>query len=416
MTRHSARAGTALRALNEADPAIAALALWCDHRDRDGGPAAETAGATIYYGPAFATLPLHEQIGLAAHHILHVALRHPQRMQAMAARFADRFDRRLYNIAADAIVNEALLFAGHALPRPALTLSGLLAATQGIEVPPTAALAEWDVDRLYIRLMQGRGGSGRSESDRALAHAASREFGEDIQSEPGAAPDEARAAADWRQHLARAMETGRMAGRGVGLLGHRLADIPTPQTPWEVVLRGLVTRAVTQAPRLSHRRPARSWVAMEAEARRAGGPSPAFQPGVLRSRDVPRIVVALDASGSIDEVRLALFAAEVTGIARRAGAEVHLMVFDEEVQSVTRLDPSTAAAQIGALVLPRGGGTAFGPVIAQAVALRPSVVIVLTDLDGPFGPAPRGLPVIWAVLDASPAPAAPFGHVLSLVR
>jgi hypothetical protein len=417
VTRHSARASRALRAMNEADPAIAALALWCDHRDADG-PAAETAGSLIRYGPAFDTLPLHEQIGLAAHHVLHVALRHGARMQAMADRLGERFDAELFTVAADAIVNEALVQAGHALPRPALTLTGVLSAALIPYAGAVQALAEWDAERLFLKLVAGGRGEG-SGAGRALAHARTRAFAQDLRpADGGPVPTAPEAGEDarWRQHLARAMEAGRGAGRGVGTLGHRLADLPVPSTPWEVVLRGLLARALTESPQPSHRRPSRAWIAAEAEARRAGGPVPAFQPGQRRRAERPRVVIGLDASGSIDDTRLALFMAEVTGIARRVGAELHLIQFDEAVQTHLRLDPHGWQAQLAALPLARGGGTDFGPAVAAALALDPSAIVVLTDLDGPFGPAPRGVPVIWAVPAAPDPPAPPFGRVLSLLR
>ena len=74
---HSARATRALRKLSEEDPAFAALALWCTHRDGETGPArARSAGNRITYGAGFDNLSLPEQVGLCAHHILHVAFRH----------------------------------------------------------------------------------------------------------------------------------------------------------------------------------------------------------------------------------------------------------------------------------------------------------------------------------------------------
>ncbi|MGP3695784.1 vWA domain-containing protein [Rhodobacter sp. NSM] len=414
MTRHSARASVALRALGEADPAMAALALWCEHRDREDGPPAATEGTTIHYSPAFEALPRHEQMGVAAHHILHVALRHTQRMAAMQARFGDRFDPEIYNIAADAIVNESLLLAGYALPRPALTLTGVLMAATGQSPSAREALAEWDADRLYIRLMKA-GGKGRSAAEKARSHAEDRMTGRDLHPKAGGAAED-REEADWRQHLARALEAGRMAGRGIGLLGHRIADIPHPETTWEVELRGLVTRAVTEAPSESHRRPARDWIAMEAEALASGGPVPAFRPGRIRASHEPRIVIALDASSSIDDDRLALFMGEVAGIARRTAAEIHLLVFDETVQARLKLDPSRWQGQLPRQALARGGGTSFVAVLEEAAGLDPSIAVVLTDLDGPFGPAPRRFPVIWAVPDSPEPLAPPFGRVLSLAR
>ena len=145
VARHSARAGPALQALAEADPAIAALSLWCTHRD---GEETRCSAEAIRYGPDFEALMPHEQSGLAAHHILHVALRHPARMGSLQERLGEAFDPALYNLAADAVVNEALLLADHALPRPAVVLTELLQQALGKRVEPQAALAEWDVERL----------------------------------------------------------------------------------------------------------------------------------------------------------------------------------------------------------------------------------------------------------------------------
>lgn len=410
---HSVRASAALRGLMETDPAIAALSLWCDHRDGDG-MMARSAGSMITYGPTFAALPRHEQAGVAAHHILHVALRHGLRMAAMAARWGDGFDAEVYAIAADAVVNEALVQSGYAIPRPGLTLTGVLAEI-GAAASATEALAIWDVDRLYIRLMQQGPGDGRA-ADRAKSHARPMVFEPDL--DPATRKAEAAEGADealWRQHLSRAMEVGRLAGRGIGRVGHRLADLAPPQTPWEVILRGLVTRALTDGARLSHRRPARRWLAMEAEAQRTGGPVPTFEPGQMRQIQIPRVVVGLDASSSIDDARLQKFVAEVAGIVRRMAAELWVIAFDEAALPAVRIDPVAWRGQLAALTLPRGGGTSFAPVIAAAVRLVPSVIVVLTDLEGEAGPAPRGIPVIWAVPD-EPKLAPPFGRVLSLAR
>lgn len=415
-TRHSARATTALRALNEHDPAMAALALWCDHRDRDHGPAAETTGQTIHYGPEFATLPRHEQMGLAAHHILHVALRHSPRLANLALRMGDRFDPRLWQIAADAIVNETLLVAGYAIPRPALTLTGLLASALDTAAAPRQALADWDVDRLYHRLRDTSQGAGGDAQSRALAHATAQGFQPDVKPDPGPADSaETRTDADWHRHLSRALEAGRLAGRGIGAANLRLADVPSPETPWEVILRRLLTRATLDRPTPTHRRPARPFIAAMAESLATGTPEPAFQPGLARHAPAPRVVIALDTSSSLTDDALALLMAEVAAIARRSGAEIHLIPFDDAPAPPVRLHPATAMAQLRALDAPRGGGTAFAPAFAQAAALGPSLLIVLTDLEAPLPPRPR-FPVIWAVPDARHAPRPDWGTLLDLSR
>ena len=113
MAARSARAAQAIAHLPEADPALASLSLWC--RIADGGTETKTKGQTVRIGEDFAALPLREQIGALGHHILHIALRHEQRMAAMAQRWGGGFQAETYNLAADAIVNECLERAGHAV-------------------------------------------------------------------------------------------------------------------------------------------------------------------------------------------------------------------------------------------------------------------------------------------------------------
>ena len=408
--RHSRRAAPALQALAEADPAIAALALWCRHRD---GEETRSSGDLIHYGPAFETLALHEQMGLAAHHVLHVALRHGARMADLSARLGPAFDRALYNLAADALVNEAVLLGDHALPRPAVRLCDLLDKALSLRLSPQEALADWDVDRLYFALT-GTGENGREARRQAQSYAAAQGFAEDLDAEASApgTPENAEAAARWRQHLARALQAGRQAGRGIGRLGHRLADIPAPRQPWELLLRRLVGAALMVAPRPSPFRPARRWIAASAEAARLGRPEPGFAPGTRLFSDMPRVVVGLDASSSIDDARLALFWAEVTGIARRLRAELHVLVLDDDIRHRQRLAPGEQRPVLPEL--PRGGGTAFAPVVAEALGLGASALVMLTDLEGDTGPPPpRGMRVIWAV----PAPGArqpPFGRLVDM--
>jgi len=420
--RHTRRATAALQALTEADPALAALSLWCRHRDDDDTPLAATWGDEIRYGAGFEALPLHEQIGLAGHHILHVALQHPGRMQAMAERLGPDFAPDLWQIGCDALINEALLAAGHALPRPALTLSRLM---QSIGTEPDAQnlLAEWDAERLYHRLVQTGTSGGRGQNTRrdtaatARAHAQDQGFQPDFapaDAEDSSAPDHSDTG-DWRAHLARALSAGRMAGVGLGALGLSLADLPQPHTPWELVLRRLLLRAMLQMPAPSSARPARRWLAQAGLAVQSGAALPPWQPRLQAPQASPAIVVALDCSGSIPVEVLRRLMAEASGIARRLQARVTLLIFDEDIQSEIPLDPANWRQTLATLDLPQGGGTDFRPVLAHANHLAASVLVVLSDLDGPAGDRAPNCPVIWASPDAQPH-AMPFGHVLSLAR
>lgn len=414
MSLHSHRAGAALRALTEADPALAALALWCRHRDDDSlAIPAITKGQTIRYGPAFAALALHEQIGLAGHHVLHAALDHSARMADMGLRQGNRFDPELWQIASDAIVNETILAAGHALPRPALTLTALLATT-GLQAEQGDALAQWDCERLYHRLLHLPQGAGK-----ARRHAAEQGLVPDLQPEAATRTNAGQTADSAERHaqLARAMAAGRSAGFGLGMLGHRLADLPRPRTPWEIILRRLLTRATTPRPEATPFRPARRWLAQLGHAVQHGSNRlPPWQAGQRLHGQTARIVIALDCSGSIPPAALRLLMAEVAGIARRMQAALHLLVFDEALRIDCALDPASALTTLRGLDLPQGGGTDFAPVLARAATLSPSALVILTDMDGPVGHAtPPRFPVIWATLQADP-PAPAFGRALSLAR
>lgn len=401
MTAKPLRAARALAHLGEVDAALAVLSLWCRHRD--GPEATETRGEVITYGPAFAALSLPEQVGLVAHHVLHVALRHSARAQGLAERLGARFDPDLFGLAADGIINETLILAGHAIPRPAVTLTGLLQAAGMTEPTPVAALERWDADRLAMVL---HGDEGRAKKVRDWGR--TRGFSADLLA--GDAPEDgpAQSAADWRNQMLRAMEAGRKAGSGIGRLGAILADLSPDAVPWEVHLRGLLARALIDHPRPSWRRPAGAWIARMAEAVRLGGPTPVFEPGRQRTDHLPRIVIGLDTSSSIDAQTLRLFCAEAEGIARRMAAEVHLLSFDEGVHAEMRLDAQGWQA-LRTLPLRTGGGTDFTEVFARAARLHPSIAVILTDLEAPLPPAPRH-PVLWAVPRAVKAPR--FGRVL----
>lgn len=403
MSGPSSRAARALAHLGEVDPALAVLALWCRHRDGEG--ATRTEGDAITYGPAFERLGLPEQVGLVAHHVLHVALRHSARQAALAERLGAAFDPALFGLAADGIVNDTLLLAGHAIPRPAVTLTDLLEQAGMPEPSAVAALERWDADRLAMALH-----SDPKRAEKLRDWGKTRGFAVDLAA--GEPQDEGRAqsVSDWRNHILRALEAGRKAGAGIGRLGAILADLAPEAVPWEVHLRGLLARALTERPHPSWRRPSGRWVARMAEAERSGGPVPVFEPGRQRMDHRPRIVIGLDTSSSIDAQTLRLFAAEAEAIARRTGAEAHLLAFDEAVFAAERLD-RTGWAVLRDGRMRTGGGTDYRDLFEKAGRVQPSLMVVLTDLDAPLPAAPV-FPVLWAVPCAVPDPA--FGRVLRI--
>lgn len=436
------RGTRAIQRLVEYAPSSGGLALWVRHHDEvaandlgDKAAAASatdadspvwTDGQTLHYSAAFAELPLDQQTGWVAHQVLHIALRHPQRYLQMQQRLGD-VDLRLYNICADAIVNSALSHLGWlALPEDAVSLPPLLAATLALEQDTDTALAQWDVERLY-RMLDDRQPPARAplnprrDGPRA---ARTRAFGGqgrlDLRPQPGAhtAPEvDAEQTREWTERLQRAH-----AGDGAhSILRGLLADLPRTRTPWEQVLRTQVARALSQQPDVSWSRPSRSYLANQGRLRGNGNAPPRrmpWEPGFSATRAVPRLVLVVDVSGSIDTDLMQRFAREMEALARRLAAALVLVVGDDHVQQVLHHPGGGGRQQgsVGQLLLGlrfEGGGTDFTPLLAEAASHRPDLVVVLTDLDGPARTRP-GCPVLWAVPPAHAHAVAPFGRKLVL--
>ncbi len=412
------RGTRAIQRMVEYAPATGGLALWVRHQDAQPGPGdidtalvVTTDGHTLFYGAAFEALPLAEQTGWIAHEVLHIALRHPQRFLDLQQRVGD-VDLQLFNRCADAIVNSTL---GHLswlqLPSTAVTLESLLATALGIKQVAEAALLEWDVERLYRAIDDRRsdGQDGRRDGPRAKN---ARALGADSQADlqPGAqvqaAPeDEAEQAREWSERIARAH-----ANDGEFSMWRTLiADVPRTRTPWEQVLRTQLARRLAPKRDISWSRPSRSYLANQGRA--GSHRRMPWEPGFSSSKSVPRMVVIVDVSGSIDGALMERFAREIEAILRRLEAGLVLVIGDERVQRVEHFEPGRGT--LSDIQFKGGGGTDFTPLLEEADTHRPDIAVVLTDLEGPTRFRPRW-PVIWAVPEAHAAALAPFGRKLVL--
>ena len=107
------------------------------------------------------------------------------------------------------------------------------------------------------------------------------------------------------------------------------------------------------------------------------------------------------------------FGAEIDAISRKTGAQITLIVFDHGVRMVKELGADALRAELLSLKFNGGGGTSFVEPVNEALTHDPSIIVVLTDLYGPFGPAPARIPVVWASTGAKQN-AAPFGKTIYL--
>ena len=442
------RGTRAVQRMVEYAPSTGGLALWVRHEDLPAEadtdlPIVATDGHALYYAPAFERRPVEEQAGHVAHEVLHIALRHPQRCVDLQ-RLTGDVDLPLFNLCADAIVNSTLAHLSWLrLPSGAVMLERLMESALGVFENVEKSLLEWDVERLYRAIddrrpaaresrsrhaaqQQERRGGGADPADAPSSGqrrvdgpraAAARALGAPtaLDLQPGhhaqAAPEaEAQAAREWSERLLRAH-----AGDGAfSMLRALIADVPRTRTPWEQVLRTQLARALTPRPALSWSRPSRSYLANQGRA----GPRRRmpWEPGRSSLRAVPRLVVIVDVSGSIDDTLLQRFAREIEALTRRLEAGLVLVIGDDQVRRVTRHEPDAlrpVRLDLHAIDFAGGGGTDFTPLLEEADSHHPDIGVVLTDLEGPARFKPRW-PVIWAVPDSCSAAAAPFGRTLAL--
>jgi predicted metal-dependent peptidase len=440
---HEHRGLRAVQRMVEFAPSTGGLALWVRHHDLPADddadtPPVATDGDTLFYAERFEQQPLDEQVGLVAHEVLHIALRHPQRYVDLQRLLGD-VDLKLFNTCADAIVNSTLdHLSWLQLPKTAVRLDKLLESALGVFESVEKSLLEWDVEQLYRaiddrRLPPQNGRRNAQGQDRATANAdaagsgspredgarsaAVRALGAMTAADlrPGAhaqaAPEaDAQAAREWSERLVRAH-----ANDGAfSMLRTLVADLPRSRTPWEQVLRTQLARCLTPRAAVSWSRPSRSYLANQ--GRTTAGHRMPWEPGFSGVKTVPRLVVIVDVSGSIDKDLMARFAREIEAITRRLEAGLVLVIGDDHVQRVVRFDPADlkpVRLDLQAIEFKGGGGTDFTPLLEEADKHRPDLAVVLTDLEGPARFRPRW-PVIWAVPEACAAAVAPFGRKLCL--
>jgi predicted metal-dependent peptidase len=434
---HSHRGTRAIQRLVEYAPSTGGLALWVKHadlpeaadapansppdtraesgtNDAPATPHAATEGHTIFYSAAFTRLPLAEQAFVLAHEVLHIALRHPQRCADLRRLLGD-VDDKLFNTCADAIVNSTLShLAWLQTPAGAVLLDALLVRSVGVDQAVDKSLLEWDVERLYRAVDDRRAGRNgkredgpRSAAVRALGAGEPQDLmhSDATRERPEAHADAAR---EWSERLVRAH-----AGDGAfSMLRVLMADLPRTRTPWEQVLRTQLARALSTRPGISWSRPARSYIANQGRLGRSDPPRRLpWEPGFSGTRPVPRLVVIVDVSGSIEDALMDRFAREIEAITRRLEAGLVLVIGDDCVRRVAHFEPGRS--DLREIQFNGGGGTDFTPLLEEADRHRPDIAIVLTDLDGPARWRPRW-PVIWAVPEAHATAVAPFGRTLLL--
>lgn len=357
-------------------PGFAAIAFWCPWTiDNKATWVACTNGKTIRFGQRFFTdYSPKEQVAILVHEILHVALRHIPRMKK------GHFDGLVWNLAADAIINEAVNKMGWlTLPTDGVRLDKLL-TTQELQTTPAH---QWTSESLYAHLIK--------DKERLLELLADY-FGDLIR-----VPDKDGlfSSADlpleekvWKERLTRAQAGDRLGG----LMREVSHDFPEEKVSWEKLLRRLMTQPLLPQTKPNWNRPSRRTLAL-------GGDY--WEPGNRPREGMQMAGVVVDTSGSIGDALLTRFAAEIQGIQQRTGCHIYLISADAAVQSeqVIRNDGKSFKEKVkqGRVAFKGGGGTDFYPALQRMKEKKVRVCVYLTDLMGSFGDETNyPFPILWA--------------------
>lgn len=374
-------------------PGFAGIALYTRYHVYLEAPdlIACTDGLSIRVGQQFFDYPPAEQAFIVIHEFMHVALRHVQRSHAK------HYNPLLWNIATDAVINQALSHVNWlSCPQDAILLKKLI-DEETLKLHPAY---QWTSEQVYHYLLKHPDRC----IDLVLLMLDLRSLGEFGIGKPS----HSREIEDgiWRSRLVRA-QAGDCSG---GIFRHLQQDFPTSKTPWQHHLRQYLNQAMLPQRETNWSKSSRRSVSLHDQGIEIFEPATRPKPGLKRAG------IVIDTSGSIDDELLHQFVAEVQTIQTRTGCEVYLISADAEVQTENlirsheqSLDQLIKRKQIQ---LKGGGGTDFRPALECLKSKSISICIYLTDLMGTFPDRAPNYNLIWA--STSPHLFAPFGKVIIL--
>lgn len=357
-------------------------------------------GRQLRVNPEYAlSLKPQELVGVVAHEVLHCANGHTWRR-------GDR-ERKCWNEACDYAINPIVMDAGLVLPQGVLDGS-----------PYRGMSAE----EIYERLMQQQAqdakkdrnddqsndqSNDQSEEDAGDHDPAASEDGNSDSDDSGNGNQEAEAGgkpapqaegsccgevadcpseqmpeiqADWSAAVLNAAKQAEAMGRLPAGMERRVEEIKNPPQDWRSILR----RFVQQNARTDY-----GWQQPNPRYLYGGWYLPS-----LRSETMPPMVVAIDTSGSIDDLTLSQFAREVESIVDDMQPErVHVIYCDDEIHGVDVFERGEPI-----VMAPKGyGGTDFRPVFdyVENEGIQPACLLYLTDMMGDFPAKAPDYPVLW---------------------
>lgn len=364
-------------------PFFATLALHARIKVTDTLPTAATDGRDVFVNPSFFN-PLNrdEQDGLLLHEVLHAALLHVPRRGTR--------DPKLWNIAADIVVNGMLIRAGFTIPEG------------GLRDPSKEHLATEEVFEMLMRDAKHQPQPSLAMADLIDGSASPGDGDEQGQAPNWDKPPLSKAEIEghWKQALqqARMVMQSSLAGDVPGDMHRELGTLLRSSVDW----RSYLWRYLVQTP-----------TDFGAYDRRFVGDGMYLE--TVAGESV-RVHVCVDTSGSINNSDVTQFATEVQAILR-AYPHIHCDLYyaDAKLHGPYPLTgDSPLPKPIG------GGGTDFRPffdhLAHNADAHTISLAVYLTDGYGDFPEPAPSTPALWVVTPGGKDPDDfPFGEVVRLL-
>ncbi|MCC7542886.1 MAG: hypothetical protein IT379_42110 [Deltaproteobacteria bacterium] len=331
-----------------------------------------------------------QRIGTLVHETLHILFAHPH---VDRSRYRDTVARLL---AEEVTVNEHV---HEPLPGSPIRLEMFP------ELPPGE-----DTETRYLRLASRRSARGNHSREARRQELAARSLDDHtIWSEVASAgawtelvtraaveealdqttPDERARMEPAIRAAIEAVARGESPGRAIARV-QRLSE-HAPDIDWRLLLRAYV-RDHTGRRRVLHRPPRRMPELVGVVA------------GTVAHPGRPRVVAAIDTSGSIDDAALGAICSELAHLAR--DHEVFVLEADAAVHSAYRYTgPITS--------LTGRGGTDLRPVFSSPHLRGADVAVYFTDGEGPAPERAPALPVVWCLVPRGRAPAR-WGRVVRM--
>jgi predicted metal-dependent peptidase len=370
------------------EPFYGNLSMRLELVETDKFPCMATDGRYQLYNPAWvAEQPVDKLACVLAHEVTHLTLHHQLRRNGR--------DYKVWNEACDYSVNAELKTGGWEIPEEALhnPLFDGMAAEQvyaslineqkeegGGEKKEEGQPEPGSGDQGSKQ--QGEEQTGSSEKAKADPNqqgtgqgAGSQAAGQEIKPAPGQEGqvleplnegDHAAGADAWNQAVVAAARQAEKAGKLPGNIARRVQKILHPPRNWREELRHYFRS--TAIDELNYSRFNRRYVDLDL-----------YLPS-MQSETMGNLVIAIDTSGSINDVALVAFMVEMESILQEVHTEeVTMFSCDYNVQSMATSYDGCLPADF---VMKGGGGTRFSPVFerVEELGLNPELLIYFTDL------------------------------------